>query len=80
MVDEHMVNRVLDCRGLFCPLPLVKLNKEMKKMEPSEFIKVLATDPGSKRDFDSWCKKTGNKLLEIFEDNGLFTFIIQKTS
>jgi len=78
MVTENTVSRVLDCRGLFCPMPIVKVNKEIASMAPGEVIKVLATDPGSKRDFEAWCKKTGNKLLETSESDAVFTYIIQK--
>ncbi|MEX2752917.1 MAG: sulfurtransferase TusA family protein [Candidatus Freyarchaeota archaeon] len=49
-------------------------------MKAGEIIKVLATDPGSKRDFESWCKKTGNTLLESSFNDGVFTYIIKKGS
>lgn len=69
-----MVNRVLDARGLHCPLPIVKTKKAIEEMNMGEIIKVMATDPGSKRDFESWCKKTGNKILETSENDGVFTY------
>ncbi|MEM3525826.1 MAG: sulfurtransferase TusA family protein [Candidatus Jordarchaeaceae archaeon] len=78
MINDQLVNRVLDCRGLKCPLPIVKTKKEIDEMKSGEVLKVLATDPGSKRDFESWCKKTGNKLLEGYESDGVFTYIIRK--
>lgn len=73
-----MVNRVLDARGLDCPLPIVKTKKLVEEMDTGEILKVLATDPGSKRDFESWCKKTGNNLLEASENDGVFTYVIKK--
>jgi len=76
---EYSVTKILDCRGLYCPLPIIKMQKAMKEMAEGEIIKVLATDSGSRRDFDSWCRKTGNKLLESTEDDGVFTYIIEKT-
>ena len=76
---EYSVIKTLDCRGLYCPLPIIKMQKAVKGMAEGEIIKVLATDSGSKRDFDSWCRKTGNKLLESTEDDGVFTYIIEKT-
>jgi len=78
MVDEYVVNRALDARGLFCPMPIVKLKKAVKEMADGEVIKVLATDPGSKRDVEAWCRKTGNSLLEASEADGVFTYIIRK--
>lgn len=78
MNNIQMVNRVLDARGLQCPLPIVKTKKLVEEMNAGETLKVLATDPGSKRDFESWCKKTGNSLLEASENDGVFTYIIKK--
>lgn len=73
------VSKTLDCRGLYCPLPIVEMRKVMKGLAEGEAIKVLATDPGSKRDFTSWCEKTGNELLEASEKDGVFTYVIRKT-
>ncbi len=78
MNNIQMVNRVLDARGLNCPLPIVKTKKLVEEMKAGEILKVLATDPGSKRDFESWCKKTGNTLLESSFSDGVFTYIIKK--
>jgi tRNA 2-thiouridine synthesizing protein A len=79
MTDGISVDKILDVRGLRCPMPIVKANNAIKEMRVGEIIKVISTDPGSRRDFESWCKKTGNKLLEISEEGGVFTYIIQKT-
>jgi tRNA 2-thiouridine synthesizing protein A len=80
MNNVQMVSKVLDARGLSCPLPIVKTKKLIEEMEKGETLKVLATDPGSKRDFESWCKKTGNTLLESSFKDGVFTYIIRKGS
>ncbi len=76
--SEIQVDEALDTRGLFCPMPIVKINQVIKKMQKNQIVKVLATDPGSRKDFESWCNKTGNKLLESHEENGVFTYVIQK--
>lgn len=76
--SEIHVDETLDAQGLFCPMPIIKINQIIKKMQKNQIVKVLATDPGSKKDFESWCNKTGNKLLESHEENGVFTYIIQK--
>lgn len=78
MSGKYQINETLDCRGLFCPMPIVKMKKALKGMAGGEIIKILATDPGSKRDFESFSKKTGNKLLKSSENDGVFTYIIEK--
>jgi len=80
MKFDGQVNETLDTRGLYCPLPILKASKAIEQMGHGEILKVLSTDPGSKRDFESWCKRTGNKLLETNEENGVFTYIIEKVS
>ncbi|WP_284616579.1 sulfurtransferase TusA family protein [Aquabacterium humicola] len=54
----------LDTRGLNCPLPILKAKKALAEMGSGEVLKVLATDPGSVRDFQAFAKQTGNELLE----------------
>ncbi len=76
----NQVDEILDARGLYCPLPIIKINQLIKKMQINQIVKVMATDPGSKKDFEAWCNKTGNKLLQFSEENGVFTYIIQKLS
>jgi tRNA 2-thiouridine synthesizing protein A len=78
MSEGYTVMETLDCRGLYCPLPIVKMKKAIKGMAEGEVLKVLATDPGSMRDFKSWCDKTGNKLLEAQENDGVFTYLVEK--
>ena len=78
MSFDSRVNEILDTRGLYCPLPILKASKAIKQMGEGEILKVLSTDPGSKRDFESWSRRTGNKLLETTEENGVFTYIIEK--
>ena len=82
MDDNTMVvfeiDETLDCKGLYCPMPLVKMKKAINNLSEGQILKVLATDPGSKRDFESFCEKTGNELLEASEDDGVFTYVIKK--
>ncbi|UCD44562.1 MAG: sulfurtransferase TusA family protein [Candidatus Bathyarchaeota archaeon] len=76
--NSDTVKVTLDCTGLFCPMPIVKMRKSMKELRPGERIRVLATDPGSMRDFKSWAEKTGNILLEASESDGVYTYVIEK--
>ena len=69
----------LDATGLNCPLPVLKLRKLLLKMYPGQEIKVIATDPGSVKDFESFCSQTGDQLLETKEHNGKYIYRIKKT-
>jgi TusA-related sulfurtransferase len=58
------IDRELDARGLNCPLPILKAKKALSEMQSGEILRVVATDPGSERDFKAFAKQTGNELLE----------------
>ncbi len=74
-----MATQTLDAKGLNCPLPLMKAKKGMKGLQSGETLEVLSTDPGSVRDFESFCRATGNELLESeTEDSGSYRFVIRK--
>lgn len=72
------VDQTLDCKGLSCPMPIIKLSKTMKKLKTGELLEMLGTDPGSKTDVPAWCEKTGNEFIELQEENGAFKFYIKK--
>ena len=57
-------NRELDTRGLNCPLPILKAKKALADMASGDVLKVVATDPGSVRDFQAFARQTGNELVE----------------
>ncbi|MBT5265297.1 MAG: sulfurtransferase TusA family protein [Rhodospirillaceae bacterium] len=73
-----MADATLDAKGLNCPLPIVKAKKSLKGLNSGETLEVLSTDPGSILDFESFCKATGNVLMEQSENGGVFQFLIQK--
>ena len=54
----------LDCKGMYCPMPIVKLKKATKTMESGQVLRVVATDLGATRDIPAWAKKTGAEILE----------------
>ncbi len=70
--------RTLDLKGLACPLPIVKTAQAMKTLAAGERIEVLATDPGSVKDFAAWAKATGNKLVESSYEGGVYRFVLAK--
>lgn len=68
----------LDCKGLSCPIPIVKTAQAMKRLAPGERLEVLATDPGAVRDFAAWSQATGNPLLESTRDGAVLRFVLQR--
>jgi tRNA 2-thiouridine synthesizing protein A len=56
--------KTIDTRGLNCPLPILKAKKALSEIQAGEVLKVLATDPGSLRDFQAFARQTGNELIE----------------
>ena len=71
-------DQTLDCKGLSCPMPILKLAKTIKGMESGKVLELLGTDPGSKRDVPAWCEKTGNEFLGQEEEDGVYQFYIRK--
>ena len=71
-------DRDLDVKGLNCPLPILRTKKQLAEMESGQVLRVLATDPGSVKDFAAFCKQTGNELLEQQEGNRVFEFYLKR--
>ena len=72
-------NEELDARGLNCPLPILRAKKAINGLEVDQVLKIIATDPGSVKDFEAFCKQTGNELVSTAEDGSEFTFFIKKS-
>ncbi len=68
----------LDASGLNCPLPILRTKKALTTLQSGQVLRVIATDPGSVKDFDAFAKQTGNELLESSEDGGTYYFRIRK--
>ncbi len=68
----------LDTKGMNCPLPILKAKKALKDLAAGDILEVIATDPGSVKDFDSFCRTTGNELMETTDADGVYTFTIKK--
>ena len=73
-----MATETLDTKGMNCPMPILKAKKSIKKLNVGDTLEVYSTDPGSVRDFASFCKATGNDLLESGEDAGVYRYLIRK--
>ncbi|HEY6336477.1 MAG TPA: sulfurtransferase TusA family protein [Alphaproteobacteria bacterium] len=74
------VRKTLDTKGLKCPLPVLKARRAMKELGPGDVLEVLATDPGSVKDFEAFCRTTGDRLLDSRRDGDIFIFEIEKAS
>lgn len=76
--NETNIDEELDARGLNCPLPILRTKKTLNGMQSGQVLRVLATDPGSVRDFQAFSKQTGNELLEHASADGEFRFLLKK--
>ena len=72
------IDRELDARGLNCPLPILKAKKALTDMQSGQTLRVVATDPGSVRDFQAFAKQTGNELLEQLTVGTEFTHVLRR--
>ncbi len=74
----HQIDREIDTRGLNCPLPILKAKKALSDMLSGQVLRVVATDPGSTRDFQAFAKQTGNELLDQEAAGGEFIHLIKR--
>jgi tRNA 2-thiouridine synthesizing protein A len=77
-VSVPAVALTLDCTGLACPLPVLKLSKAVKGLAVGQVVELLATDPGSVADLAAFERQTGHRVLERAEAAGVFRFLVQR--
>ncbi len=70
---------VLDCLGLYCPMPIVKTAQKIKELEPGQVLEVLSDDRGIVSDMPAWCGKTGNECLGVTESDGEFHAFVRRS-
>jgi tRNA 2-thiouridine synthesizing protein A len=68
----------VDARGMSCPMPIVKTAQAIRTIASGTLVEVLATDPGSVKDFAAWSRTTGNELVEQSVDGGVFRFVLRR--
>ena len=68
----------VDATGLTCPMPLLKAKKALNDMRVQQQLRVLATDPGSVKDFEVFARQSGHLLLESAEANGRYSYLLEK--
>lgn len=71
------VDKELDARGLNCPLPILRAKKALADMQAGQVLRIVATDPGSVKDFQAFCKQTGHTLLEQSDAEKVYTFLMK---
>lgn len=77
-MTEVAADLTLDCTGLACPMPILKLSKALAQSQPGQVIQLIATDRGSKDDVPAFCQRTNNALLGTREEEGRFIYFIKK--
>ena len=75
-----MADDTLDTKGLNCPLPILKAKKALSALDSGKTLEILATDPGSVKDFEAFCRTTGNKMLEHDVSDGVYRFVIERVA
>ncbi len=74
-----VADRVLDCKGMACPLPIVKTAKEIKTIEVGQVLELIATDPGVEPDMNAWTRRTKHELLKIDKEGDVFHVFVRRT-
>lgn len=72
-------DKTLDCLGLFCPVPILKIREAMKHLAAGQILEMISDDPASDADVRSWSARTGHELLEIEKNGAVHHFLIRKT-
>jgi tRNA 2-thiouridine synthesizing protein A len=72
------VDKELDVRGLNCPLPILKTKKMLAEVASGQLLRIVATDPGSVRDFQAFARQTGHELVDQTHDDVEFVHVLRK--
>ncbi|HKQ60574.1 MAG TPA: sulfurtransferase TusA family protein [Candidatus Polarisedimenticolaceae bacterium] len=79
-MGEVKEDKLLDARGLMCPMPVVRAGKEIRALAAGQVLKIVATDRGSLADIPAWAEDAGHELLERREAGGEFVFFVRKAA
>jgi TusA-related sulfurtransferase len=80
MSEEIKVDKVMDLKGMPCPMPVVKISKGIKEVEVGQVVEAHSTDPGSLTDFPAWARTSGNEILKTDQDGDVIKFFIKRTA
>ncbi|MCI0556785.1 MAG: sulfurtransferase TusA family protein [Anaerolineae bacterium] len=78
-VEVIKEDRLLDCSGMLCPMPIVNTTKAMKELQSGQILKMISTDAGAPPDIEAWSRQTGNELLRSTVEDGKFVFLLKKS-
>ena len=80
MSEEIKADKVMDLKGLPCPMPVVKVSKGIKEVQVGQIIEAQTTDPGALTDFPAWARSSGNEILKTDQDDGEIKFYIKRNA
>jgi tRNA 2-thiouridine synthesizing protein A len=80
MSEKIKVDKVMDLKGLPCPMPVVKVSKGIKEIEVGQVLQAVSTDPGSLTDFPAWARTSGNEIIKTDQGSDEITFYIKRLS
>jgi tRNA 2-thiouridine synthesizing protein A len=78
-MTDIKADKMLDLKGLLCPIPIVKMAKAIKEVEVGQLIEAYATDPGVMADIPAWCRSTGNEMVTLEKLDKQFHFLVRRT-
>ncbi len=79
MTETITANKVLDCSGLLCPMPIIRTSQAIKELEPGQILKIIATDAGFHPDIEAWSRQTGHVLLATAQEDGKYIAYVRKS-
>jgi len=80
MPDEITADETVDARDLMCPMPVLAATKAMKRLQPGQVVKVLATDKGSLSDIPAWAEDNEHEMLSSGTEDGALVFYVRKAA
>ena len=78
MVSDIVPDAVLDCVGLYCPMPIAQTKQEIDNLEPEQILRVEADDPAAEEDIKRWAKRIGHEVIKFKKEDTILTFYIKK--
>jgi len=80
MAEVIKADKVMDLKGLPCPMPVVKVSKGIKEVDVGQVVEAITSDPGALADFPAWAKTSGNEILETVQGDGVIKFYIKRAA
>jgi tRNA 2-thiouridine synthesizing protein A len=80
MSQEMKADKVMDLKGLPCPMPVVKISKGIKEVQVGQIVHAITSDPGALADFPAWAKTSGNEILKTEQEGKITSFYIRRAA